>query len=194
LVLGVLVACAGLLAVVHRPLLERFARAFRVDDPGQSDAIVLLLGGADHRPQGVAKLYRKELAPLVLVAHARKLKDFPLDELEVSRTILLREGVPAGAIIALPGVGTSTREEATYARKYAEEHPSIRRLTVATTSFHTARARWIFERVFAGTGVTIRTAAIPHPDFGENDWYRSDEGLVTYFTEAFKFLYYRLAY
>ncbi len=36
--------------------------------------------------------------------------------------------------------------------------------------------------------------AAPHTQFGEHDWYRTDEGLLAYLNEAFKAVYYRLRY
>src|SRR5438309_819965 len=61
--LGVLL----LLTAFHRPLLTGFAGLFRVDDPAPSDALVVLLGGPTNRPQRAAELYRRGIAPLILI-------------------------------------------------------------------------------------------------------------------------------
>ena len=88
--------------LAHRPLLVGFAFLFRVDDPPTaSDAVVVLLGGSDSRPLKAAELYRRGLAPVVLLAD--------LNETERNRQALIRSGVPAEAIRILPGVGCSTR-------------------------------------------------------------------------------------
>ena len=189
-------ACAivGALIAAHRPLLTGFARLFRVDDPAPSDALVLLLGGSHHRPVKAAELYRQGLAPMILMGESTVNERVNLNESKLASELLIRHGVPAGAIHILPGgVVTSTREEAMRVRDYARDHP-IRRVTLVTTAFHTARARWIFRRVLRGTGIEVRAAAVAHPEFDESSWYTRDEGLVHYFDEAFKTVYYRIAY
>ena len=68
-------------------------------------------------------------------------------------------------------------------------------ITVVTTSFHTARARWIFRKVFRDKGADIPLAAATAPTFDEGqNWYRRDESLLLYFAETVKTLVYRLIY
>lgn len=188
------VLVGGVLVLAHRPLLVGFATSFRVDDPAPSDAIVLLLGGTDHRPAKVAELYRRHLAQRVLMAGARPRPVLSRDETAENQKVMIRAGVPQEAIQILPGIATSTRDEALLVRDYVRSDPSIRRIVVVTSAFHTARARWIFRKVLRDSGVEVRTAAVDHPDFNETNWYTRDESLVVYFSEALKSVYYRLAY
>src|SRR5579883_3195888 len=67
----VAIVLAGLVAA-HRPILVGFAYLFRVDDPAPSDAIVLLLGGMNHRAEKAAELYRQKLAPTILMGIAKR--------------------------------------------------------------------------------------------------------------------------
>jgi uncharacterized SAM-binding protein YcdF (DUF218 family) len=106
---------------------------------------------------------------------------------------MTQRGVPRQAIQVLPDRVTSTRDEAQRIRDLARSRP-LRRITVVSTAFHTARVRWIFRKVLRGTGIDVRMAAAEHPLFHESNWYRSDEGLVLYFSEAIKTLYYWLVY
>ena len=57
----------------------------------------------------------------------------------------------------------------------------MKRITVVTTAFHTARARWIFRKVFRGQGIDVRMAAATDPAFDETNWYRHDESLLALF-------------
>jgi uncharacterized SAM-binding protein YcdF (DUF218 family) len=116
-----------------------------------------------------------------------------LNETDESCKVLVQGGVPPESIRVLPGFATSTRDEARFVHDYAREHP-LRRVTVVTTAFHTARARWIFRKELRGMGIDVRTAAVRHPDYDESDWYTKDESLATYFTEAIKTIFYRLVY
>ncbi|CAN5668135.1 hypothetical protein BH23PLA1_BH23PLA1_37710 [soil metagenome] len=172
------------LALAHRPLLVGFAHGFRVDDPAPADALVLLLGGERDRAEKVAELYHCGLAPMVLMG------DDP--DLDMNRAFLIEGKVPAEALRSLgPTVGTF--EEAQRVKVYAEAH-GLRRVTVVTTAFHTARARWTFERALRGTGVEVRTAASRDPRFDENNWYKTEAGRLAYRREAIKAIYYRLVY
>ncbi len=177
----------------HRPLLSGFARLFRVDDPAPSDAIVLLLGGMDHRPRTAASLYARGLAPRILLGTSRRVIPGERSEAEITVSALRALGVPRSAIVVLPEVVTSTREEAAAVSTYAAAH-GVRRITVVTTEFHTARARWIFRKSLRGQGIAIHMAASQNPSYNADDWYTTDEGLLAYLNEAFKTIYYRLRY
>lgn len=190
-------AVAGLMALVlalsYRPLLVGYARLFRVHDPAPSGAIVVLQGQWTVRPVTAAGLYRAGLAPVVLMGATDPVPYPDLCESALNRRVLIRAGVPPGAIRVLPGPVTSTSDEALRVRDYLRTHP-MRRITVVTTAFHAARARWIFRRVLRGMGVEVRVAAARDPRFDESDWYRSALGRSCYLSEAPKVLYYRLRY
>ena len=189
----ILVSIVAGLLIFHRPMLTGFATLFRVDNPVQSDAIVLLLGGQDHRPIRAAQLFHAGIAPTILLGTASGDVGRLLRETRMTLEVLAELGVPRTAIQVLPEIVTSTKEEAAAVGLYAKTH-RLSRITVVTTSFHTARARWIFRKVLRGKDIDIRMAAMSNPAFNESDWYRSDEGLVNYFSEAIKVIYYRLRY
>jgi uncharacterized SAM-binding protein YcdF (DUF218 family) len=183
------------LVLAHRPILVGFAHLFRVDNPAPSDALVVLLGGLPHRPLKAAELYQSGLAPVVLIGESLVDPRVGLSETSLSQQVLIKNLVPAHAIHVLPGgMVTSTRDEAMRVRDYIGAHPEIKRITVVTSAYHSARAHWIFTRVLRGTGVDVRLSAAPERGLDETDWYTHDEGLVIYFGEAIKALYYRLAY
>ena len=175
------------------PLLQRYAMSFRVNDPQKSDAICILLGDFRVRPLRAAELYLRGYAPQVLIA------DFPEDmfygslESQLAQIITERAGVPSENLIRIRGVVTSTEQEARFYRKYAQEH-QLKSLLVVTSSFHTRRSRWIFEKVFAGSDIRLSFAAARQPYIDETNWHLSDEGLVTYFSETLKTLYYYMRY
>lgn len=185
---------AFVLFLVHKPILVGYARWFRVDDPVPADAMVLLLGGTEHRALKAAELYRRGMAPVILMATVKSHGLAEYDENAGIRKILIRGGVPDKAIYTCPEVATSTREEAEATLEYIHAHPSVRKIIVVTTAFHTARSGWIFRKTLGNAGVEIHTAAADHPDFNESNWYTMDESLLVYFNETLKTLYYRVAY
>jgi uncharacterized SAM-binding protein YcdF (DUF218 family) len=194
LIRATVVALLGVaLLMLHRNLLVGYAFLFRVNDPAPSDAIVMLLGGLNHRPVEAAELYKSGLAPVILLGSSLDTPELGVSETQASLGILIRLGVPPEAIHVLPGTVTSTREEALRVREYARAH-GLRRITVVTTAFHTARARWIFRKMLRGLEIDLRMAAAREPAFDESDWYKTDEGEVAYVSETLKTLYYWIAY
>jgi uncharacterized SAM-binding protein YcdF (DUF218 family) len=192
-VVGGVVAIGAILLWNSRGLLEGYAGLFRVDDPAPSDAIVVLLGGPSCRPERAAALYREGLAPRVLICSDAGFSTGMPRETAFTVRRLVAMGVPADAITQVQRPVTSTKEEAAAILPVAVA-AGMKRITVVTTSFHTARTLWIFRRLFRGTGIDIRTAAATDPMFNEADWYRSDEGLLTYLAETIKTVVYRVAY
>ena len=188
-VLGVLIV----MAMFHVPLLAGFAGLFRVNDPAPSDAIVVLLGGPGDRPARAAELYRQGLAPLILIGTSTENPKARLNETQLAISDMVELGVPRSAIHMMPGLVTSTQHEAQKVAAFAVSH-SFERVTVVTTSFHTARSRWIVRKALKGTNIDVRMAASRHTQFNERTWFHSDEGMVTYFSEAIKTIYYRLVY
>jgi uncharacterized SAM-binding protein YcdF (DUF218 family) len=143
----------------------------------RSDALVLLLGGGSDRPRKAAKLYGRGMGSVILVGGDA--------DLAINRETLIADGVPKEAIQSL-GATIGTREEAQRVADYVRAHPRIQRITVVTTAFHTARARWIFKRALRQTGVEVRTAASDDPRFDETNWYTTSDGVRAYIQEILK--------
>lgn len=191
----VLAAVTGVVVAFHRPALLAFSRAFRVNDPAESDVIVLLLGGASHRPALAADLFKRKIAPRILFCQIERGPDDQSSESDRSAEMLREFGVPASAITVLPGNVTSTRDEALrIKREWEAAGKAWKGVTIVTTSFHTARARWIFRRTFDDPGVTFHMAAADHPKFNDDNWYKNEDGLIHYLNELIKTVFYRLRY
>lgn len=175
------------------PLLQRYALSFRVNNPEKSDAICILLGEFRVRPMRASELFLRGFGAEVLIV------DFPEDmvfgnlESQLAQVIMLKTGIPPEKLVRLRGRVTSTAEEARFYRDYAEKK-HLKSLLVVTSAFHTRRSRWIFERVFKGSGIRLSYAAARQPHIDELNWYTTDEGLVTYFSETLKTLYYYIRY
>jgi uncharacterized SAM-binding protein YcdF (DUF218 family) len=170
-----------------RPLLSSYALLFRVNNPAPSDALVLLMGDKlCERTVRAAELFHDGLAPRILVGTNGGTRYVCRD--------LRSEGVPASAVTVMPGEVTSTRDEALRTREALKSLKRVRRITVVTTAFHTARAYWIFRKVLQGTGVEVRMAAAEQPRYTERNWYWSRMGLCDYLEESIKTVYYHLVY
>ena len=188
-VIGAALFCAVAVAYLARaPLLTAAARVLTVDTvrPG-AHYIVALDGGAETRPFTAAELYRKGIAPAVLVLERAS------DPARLYRRILEHEGVPSSAIRTVPAEASTTWDEAIALRRVL---PASERLTVVvvTSPEHTRRARWAFRKAFEDTSVDIRMAPSRHLDFDETNWWRHDGGVLMYLHEYFKLPFYWVRY
>jgi len=195
---GLVVLFAASCFVFRAPILRAVAAAWIVNDPlEKADAIVVLGGGLETRPFAAARLYRDGYAPRILIARP---KASPTDELglttrekEVTRQVLLKEGVPDNALTDIGNDVQSTYEESLAVRDWLKTNHATR-LIVPTDVFHTRRVRWLFRKQLKGTGVALTVEAIPVREYTVADWWRHEQGLVAFQNEVLKSVYYHLKY
>ena len=163
--------------------------------PAKSDAIVLLSGGMA-RPLYGADLYQKGYAPLIYVSrprvdeqvlHVEKLGiHIPRSE-ERYKEILLKKGVPEGAITFYSQGHVSTVEEAESLKKVVGDQPI--KLLVVTSPYHTRRARAIFTDVLPNA--EVRVVATPYESF-DPQWWTDKHSAIAVILETVQTLYYHL--
>ena len=195
----ILLASALLAAYVGRNfLLLELGRAWAINNPATHvDALVILGGGIDSRPEAAANLYHDGVAPWILymnvkLAPAQRLGIIP-DEAEITRRLLLSNNVPETAMESIGANVASTFDEACAVRDWAVRHHP-KSIEIVTDIFHTRRARWVFGKELAGAGLEIHLCGVPTLDYGLDDWWRHEEGVIAFQNEMAKYLYYRLTY
>ncbi len=177
------------------------AGAFLVDaaPAQQADLILLLNGDLDTRPAAAAALWKQDIAPRIAIARSESSRAVQMglvpNVTELAIELLLREGVPRGALseIPFPGGVTSTFDEARALKRWLREHPAPRVLVV-TNAIHTRRARWIFSRELKGAGVQLAFFAVPDRRYRVEQWWENEHGFLGVYNEYLKLLYYRLRY
>jgi uncharacterized SAM-binding protein YcdF (DUF218 family) len=187
------VALAGLLFLLRVPILVEVAHVLDVSEPPQrSDVIFLHMGELASRPVYAAGLYRRGIAPRIVLARptdglAVKMGILP-DEADASARLMERLGVPDSVITILdyPGGTTSTTDEARALRAYLLRDPA-RRVTAVTSRYHTRRARWNLRRQLDGIPVELHMAGTDDPTFDETNWWRDEHGLIYVLEEYLKF-------
>ena len=112
---------------------------------------------------------------------------------EVTRQVLLRAGVPDGALTDIGNDVQSTYEESLAVRDWLKTNRATR-LIIRTDVFHTRRVRWLFRKQLKGTGVALTVEAIPVREYTVADWWRHEQGLVAFQNEVLKSVYYHLKY
>ncbi len=148
------------------------------EDPLQAtDAIVVSIASARAGSLAAARLYRQQLAPLVIVSRLREtaadrdvraLGVTLLASHDLARAVLERSGVPHRSIAALDEPVEGTEEEVGVLAGFARAR-KLRSLCYLTARSHTARARWLLRRELPGTTVVVR--AVADPEFTPDAWW-----------------------
>ncbi len=190
------IAAAGWL--MREPVLLGAANLWIVSDPiSRADAVVVLGGGLATRPFEAAELWQRGLADKILISQAPEERAVSIGAMpshtELNREILLKLGVPAGAIETFGTANRNTREEAVALREWAERNVASV-FIIPSEIFPARRVRWIFRREFFGTTVSIEVPSVEPPDYTRRDWWKTEHGPVAFQDEVLKYIYYRLKY
>jgi uncharacterized SAM-binding protein YcdF (DUF218 family) len=161
-------ALAALLVVAAViALLPLAGRVLVVADPlpDAADAIVVLAGSVRDRALEAAELYRRGLAPTIVVTRdtapagsaALRRAGVELPENDaLTRSALVGLGVPPRAIVTLRRRAQSTASEARTLARWACAR-GVRRLIAVTSPAHSRRARAILGRALGpGIALTVR--------------------------------------
>lgn len=198
-------AVAALVALAAWPFAAWVAaRALVVDCELESaDAVVVLAGSSTYRERArhAAGIYARGRAPLVLLTDDGQRSGWSAERQtnplfhERAAEELLKAGVPADRIRVLPGVVTSTHDEALRVREFAEGE-GLRSLLVVTAAYQSRRARWTMGRVLGASGVRVGVDAPPP---GEESppasvWWLRGLGWKLVPGEYVKLIYYALRY
>lgn len=171
--------------------------------PERADALVVLGGAATYRERAeyAARLFAEGFAPEVLLtddgqrggwSQAQQRNPFYVER---AAAVLAGAGVPAAKTSVLPRQTASTYEEALALREYAEAR-GLASLLVVTSGYHSRRALWTFGRVFRGSAVRVRLAAVEpgRQTPSRALWWLTPGGWRTVALEYPKLVYYRLRY
>ena len=196
-VLAIVVLLGFAVWVAREPLLREAANLWIVSDPtGPADAVAIFGGGLEDRPFAAAAYYRQGLVKKVLLSNIGPNRAMRLGALEshvqANREVLLRLGVPEGAIEVFGANLSNTREEAFALHDWAER-TGAHSVMVPTELFSTRRLHWILHHVFASE-TEIRVPALEPGGYQRDDWWKHEGGLINFQNEVLKYLYYRLNY
>lgn len=193
-------AVAGAVAA-RRPLGRLVGRWLVAADPlVPADAMVVLNGSVPDRILEAVALYRRRMAPRILLTRAAPLPGrhylarygLACPEIhEVERRLALRLGVPAAAITVLPQITHSTRDEAAIVGRYLLAH-GLRSLIVVTSKAHSARARAIFRRTL-GRRARVIVRPSRYDRFDPEGWWHERRTILKVAIEYGKWVAFWLA-
>lgn len=200
LIVALLLLCAGFMVAFYyrAPLLRGAANAWIVNEPlSRADVIVVLGGGPDTRPFEAARLYHLGLAPKILLMNPRPAPAAQLGliptEADLSHNILLKKGVPAGAIFVTAGLVTNSYDESVALRNWARSN-HVTHAIIPTDVFHTRRVQWLYRKELKGTGIQVQVEAVPVHEYAVTNWWQREQGVIAFQNEILKYAYYRVKY
>jgi uncharacterized SAM-binding protein YcdF (DUF218 family) len=166
-----------------------------------ADAILVLAGSGQYvaRATAAARLYATGAAPQVLLTDdgvrrgwSTQAQDTPR-MIDLASDVLVAHGVPPARVIKLPRV-ESTHDEAVVTMRAARRE-GLRSVIVVTSPYHTRRARWMFDRVLKGAGVSV--AVLPSDPSSWRSlmtWWATARGWQMVAGEYIKLPYYWIRY
>lgn len=184
----VLVAVAGWL--FRSRLLSPVGPYLNDPSPEVSAELGFLLGGGrSTRADLAASLYKQGKIQRILVSGAGPTADVDgvrlLSEQQILEGMLRALGVPEDAIVPLPDVVASTRDEAEALRRFLARRPA-ETVAIITSDYHTRRCRWIFSHALRGTAVRVQFVGAPGEVARPEEWWKNSEGRIAYGLEAIK--------
>ena len=183
-----ILAAATLLAGFSRvSILREIASFLIVEDSLQPAAAILPLGGEGKPPFReieAARLYRAGWPPLIVIVRgarhqdAQAVQDLRTEASQswaLSRDTLMREGVPASAILVLKDHAQNTLEElqAAFQALSSKESPVI----FVTSKSHTRRTRLTWEYVSRGRSRAI-VRGVARDSFDPTRWWYERPGVL----------------
>ena len=197
---GVLLILIVVGLLIYRPVLRAAGNFLIVSDPLEtSDAIVILGGGDPKRALEAVNLFKKGIAPFVVVTTENPPSIF--EELK-SRGIILNQtfenylkvvqglGVPEDHVIRIEPYVGDTLDEMTRIGEFARKR-GWKKLVIVTSNFHTRRAKMTARYILEPE---IRAAVIPcdKDSFDPSAWFESQAQTRIFAIEAEKLISYTL--
>jgi uncharacterized SAM-binding protein YcdF (DUF218 family) len=179
-------------------LLPPVGRYLDVSEPPVAvDYVMVLGGGDDTRPFVAAALVKSGLAKKVLVPSIQRSAENEAGvggpPEEIIRGVLLARGVPADAIVLLPGESSSTLDESRALAQFLDSQPDCS-VALVTNPPHTRRARSIFRKALGERAGRLHMVAAPSDGYDDGNWWQTEEGFGRYIDEYVKLVFYGLAY
>jgi uncharacterized SAM-binding protein YcdF (DUF218 family) len=178
--------------------LRRLSPCCRGTAAPQRADVGLVLAGHFGRALYAADLYHQGFIPKIWISRLEREKylvqldsigvPYPRQE-EISRAVLLKNGVPDDRIEVIGDGMVSSIAEARFVAGLLEKQPEIHSLLLITSRFHVRRAQAIFDRVVVSAfPVHIMTVGSPYDGFIADQWWRDRDSAREVLLETAKLL------
>ena len=161
--------------------------------PSKADLVAALGGDNGARAVRVLEIYRKGLAPRVLLsgpegAHSK----VKTSHQRWRAAYLVGEGIPESAILYDGGARNSWEEAVNTLRLMRER--KLGHVIVVSDPPHLRRLSWVWGKVFAGSGKRFTLVASDMEDWDAAGWWKTSPNAQFVFGEVIKLAYYLVQY
>lgn len=168
------------------------------DKPEKADAIFFLMGSLVDRVEFSNYLLQyKFTKKIVLVDPSNNSRQYFRDnnilipsDPDLIKGLLFNKGIDSSIITVLPGPSSSTLDEALAFYEYCKQNEDLKKVLLVTSSYHSGRARYIFNRVFSNGGKFIQFS-VPYNIFSNYSpeyWYLYEASILFTITETLKWV------
>jgi hypothetical protein len=138
-----------------------------IDAPQPSDAILVLAGETDKRPQRALELLSQGYGKRIVLDVPNNAKLYEFTQTQLAQKYI--QDLPQAASVSIcPIDGLSTKDESKDAEKCLQRE-GARHVLIVTSDFHTRRALDVFRREFPGHEYSV-AAARNDEGFGSRWW------------------------
>jgi uncharacterized SAM-binding protein YcdF (DUF218 family) len=186
-----------LVAFIFRtPVLERIgAHLIYQDELKPSDAIVVLAGShSGNRMEEAVRIFDKGMGKIIVFSGYTY---YPgMDSHIGMKQYGIKLGVPEDKIIAEKANGENSTWGEAFFNLRQLERLKIKSFILVTSSFHTRRSHWVYERAIKSLNmdITFRVQPASDPRVPYPGWWKIRSGKKKVFNEYIKLLYYHIAY
>ena len=164
--------------------------------PKKADVIFVLGGDSYDRGNKAIELFKQGYSQKIIclgenVPTIFKALGISYSESEVTK-INIQKQIADSQILVLKK-GTSTMEESQAIIKYCIEN-KINSAIIITSKFHTRRVRNVLKTWFDENKIQLFIVGAPSSLYPENEWWKSEDGLITVNNEYVKLVYYFFKY
>lgn len=168
------------------------------DEVVQVEVLFVLGGGSFDRGNEAAGLFKAGFTNQIVcvgenVPSIFEALNLPYSESEVTKINLVKNNNVPKASIKLLEKGTSTKEEAEYVIQYCLEN-NVKQAIVLSSKFHTRRVKSIFKPLFEANDVELILIGAASSEYSEDEWWKTEEGLIMVNNEYVKLVYYFFKY
>jgi hypothetical protein len=158
-----------------------------VDAPHRSDAILVLAGETDRRPQRALELLSQGFGQRIVLDVPNNAKLYEFTQIELAQKYI--QDLAQAASVSICAIdGLSTRDEAKEAERCLLRD-GAKSVLIVTSDFHTRRALEIFRREFPGVEFSI-AAARNEEGFGTR-WWTHRQWAKTFVDEWLRFIWWK---
>ncbi len=198
-----IIAALILLSYYRSPILTHLGNYLIVQHSLEhADLIVCMSGEPVARGLAAAELYKKGLAPRVLITREElpdgyeNLKEKKIHYPETRDLLIMMLqglGVPGSVRLTSEHFVGSTFEETKMIRDYVRVQ-GYRSLIIVTSPYHTRRTWLTFKKLFEKDGVKIMVIPSHYSGFRADDWWKKNKYIKELIIEYQKLIYYTVKY